>query len=238
MPRKILLFLLSTFFIFLSSVNPETVRAQQPTMAHTIKLGVMTPPPTKTPIPTLPGSPTSTLPPGVPTPTDQPKPVGSAKKIIDLVKQIGNSCVGAIVRSDNISCVNNLVLPADVKSKVLNEFQFSVFYNDFLQCVGFIRAATALVYGTALDKGGHAIDYATNVPNGYRFIAKSTGANIKVDDIAIWDSGVHGHIAYVVQVYDNRNFQIAEANRVANGKVNLTNTTIDSPNLIGWLRKI
>ena len=61
---------------------------------------------------------------------------------------------------------------------------------------------------------------------------------IKINDLAIWDYDTWGHIAYVIQVNSSNVFQVAEANFSSNGKVEITSKTVDSPNLIGWIRRV
>ncbi|OGG19019.1 hypothetical protein A3D78_07590 [Candidatus Gottesmanbacteria bacterium RIFCSPHIGHO2_02_FULL_39_14] len=241
MPKRVLLFiflLVSTLLISHHSIR--FVNALSPTPPKTIKFGSFTPP-SKTPTPTRPPpSPTS---PSVPTPTGGADPTdepgsGKVMEIIDLVNQIRNYCPNGIVTIDNLSCVNNLVLPKSVDTVVKSELKFSAIWNTYLQCVGFVRAATARVDGSPVNNGGDAIDFATNLPTGYIFIDKNSGVKIRKQDLPIWDYDTYGHIAYVVEVQSGNVFQVAEANLGISGRVRLNNTTIDNPNLIGWIRKV
>ena len=136
-----------------------------------------------------------------------------------------------------MACVQKLQLPQPVK----DELWASAFHQGWLQCIGFVRAAGALIDGASWPRvPGDAITYAsTNVPPGYKWIAKTARVNIRVDDIPIWNSGVPGHIAFVTKVFDSNNFEVAEANLGLgmSGKVRIFPKTVDYPSLIGWLRK-
>ncbi|OGG03250.1 hypothetical protein A2W14_07040 [Candidatus Gottesmanbacteria bacterium RBG_16_37_8] len=243
MPKKLLL--ISFLLLFLNLFLVKNISfAQTPTSPKSIKFGYFTPPPTRTPtqtpipLPTDPAGPTPTGPtPTGPTPTDEPDG-NKIPEVIDLVNQIRQHCTNGVIYDGNIDCIDKLVLPRAVEAEVKSELKFSVTWNNFLQCVGFVRASTARKYGTAVDKGGDAINFSTNVPTGYIFIDKNSGVKIKINDLAIWDYDTWGHIAYVIQVNSSNVFQVAEANFSSNGKVEITSKTVDSPNLIGWIRRV
>ena len=232
---SLLTVLLSVIFI-LSNVS---VFAQED--YRTPKFGIFYPPTiTNTPTPTPTLTPTATpFPTAIwtgPSPTPTPS---NAQLVIQLVNAIRRNCrPDGYVSNRNYPCLNNLAPP--LPSNVLEELQISAIGIGWLQCVGFVRAAVSLTTGITLDRVGNAIAYASQVPSFYRFIRNAPSASLLVEDIPIWDyADSVGHMAYVVEVYDSRNFRVAEANfgYRYSGKVNLRRTTIDSPELIGWLRK-
>src|SRR3989338_3000807 len=143
MPKKLLL--ISSLLLFINLFLVKNISfAQTPTAPKSIKFGIFTPPPTRTPTQTPAPSLTA---PAKPTPTGQPqptdKPDGSkANEVIDLVNQIRQHCTNGVVYNGNIDCIDNLVLPANVAGEVKYEIRFSVDWNTYLQCVGFVRAAT------------------------------------------------------------------------------------------------
>lgn len=241
-------FLLLVNFIL---IKKQIVFAQIVTSPKTIKLQNFTPPPTRTPTMTAQPSPTiappasnsSPIPPVTSGPTNQPQPTDvpssgeKAAEVMDLVNKIRQICPGGIISISTLSCVNNLILPNNLSILVQSELKFSTIHNTYLQCVGFVRAATARMYGYPVNNGGNAIDFATRLPTGYRFIDGKLGARIRTNDLAIWNYDTYGHIAYVVEVFSPSVFKVAEANLGTRGEVRLSITTIDSPNLIGWIRK-
>lgn len=192
------------------------------------------------PPPTNPQSPKTSAP-SLPQIRPSPTPTPSkANLVIQLVNSLQKNCYPAgYVSSRNYRCLYNLT--PRLSSPVLEELSTSAVRNDWLQCVGFVRAAITLTTDITLEKWiGNAIAYARNVPFPYRFMRNTSTNTIRLEDIPIWDyADSVGHIAYVVYVYDARNFQVAEANYgdSAAGKVRLRNTTTGSPGLIGWLRK-
>lgn len=197
--------------------------------------------PTNTKTPTLkPGAPTPTTgnpltPPANPSISGQPtkKPTAAAT-ITVLVDNIRMECKNGVVTEDTLDCLDEIDPPlaSNVKDKLVRS-TISFFY---LQCVGFVRAATIIVFGSDFSNQGNAIDFATNVPSGYQLMEKYSG-KIKVNDIPIWDVGIYGHIAIVSKVYSSNIFQIAEANWGVSGSVQLRNISLSEPNLKGWLRK-
>ena len=251
MPKRILSVTLLVLALFARVALAETdVRAQTATPARTIKFGSFTPPPsptpTKTPIPTK--TPVPTNPEAVPTdsnvetsptPGEEEENTGNASEITDLVAQIRKNCFGGVVAVSNVNCVDKLILPPGVSAQTISELKISTLYagEGFLQCVGFVRASVMRKYGTTLTNGGHAIDYATKIPGGYRFIHAATGANMKINDLAIWNYDTVGHIAYVTGVFKNGVFQVAEANFQSKGEVQTSYKTTDSPNFVGFLRR-
>lgn len=130
-----------------------------------------------------------------------------------------------------------------------------------LQCVGLVRACAAFA-GAPLGPGKGAASNYRSPPPGYQFIAKGKGT-IKVGDIPIWTIGKYGHIAVVVAIESENNFQVVEANLLDqgapgdpynNGFVQLRSKHVNPPrdssdpskilrdtmasNLAGWLRRI
>lgn len=159
-------------------------------------------------------------------------------KIAGLVEEIRRYCTNGIVTNSNLACVDGININQARKPVVVSELKLSALGFRFLQCVGFVRAATALLFGAPLNNGGNAIDYATNIPDGFALIENFPGIKIKAEDIPIWNYDTYGHIAYVTKVFDSNTFQVAEANLGSPGLVRLYITTKDNPKLVGWLRKI
>lgn len=166
-----------------------------------------------------------------------PPPNYKGGSIEDMVEQIRAYCPNGVVTSSNYGCLDDVQLPNAVESTVIGELKQSAIGYTYLQCVGFTRGSVYLKYGTYLTRGGDAIDYAVNIPDGYRFIHKYSGGKIQVNDLPVWDYDTVGHIAYVVQVVSGNIFRVAEANIGTSGMVRLSYNTVDHPNLIGWLRR-
>lgn len=182
---------------------------------------------------------------GSPLPTLSPIPPGPGDYTVrNLVNKIRSYCeygdIRGRVTQKNTICIDNirpaLSLSLRTSLKILAGKCYSYDFK-CLQCVGFVRSV-AIAKGGHLDNGGDAIKFATNVPSGYRFIRKGYGI-IKVGALPIWDKGPYGHIAWVVQVFDNygKRLKIAEANNDGNGTVQERNITINDPGIIGWITK-
>ena len=110
---------------------------------------------------------------------------------------------------------------------------------DNLQCVGFVRGMNLQFKGKALDNGGNAIDYATNIPTGYRLVNKFTMTSVspKIGDLLLWNTtiGAYGHIAYITVVYDKDTVGVIEANWGALGMVGFRQIYVRSADILGWL---
>lgn len=173
-----------------------------------------------------------------PPPEGNPPPDYVGGSIEDMVEQIRAYCPNGVVTSTNYGCLDNVQLSAAVESTVIQEMKQSAIGYTYLQCVGFARASVYLKYATYLTRGGDAIDYAVNIPDGYKFIHKYSGGKIQVNDLPVWDYDTYGHIAYVVEVLSIDRFKVAEANFGTSGMVRLSYYTMDNPNMIGWLRRL
>ena len=155
---------------------------------------------------------------------------------IKMVSSIQSSCGGS-VSSSNYPCAKSIfdggVLYPDL---AYNEITISAGTYGWLQCVGFVNAIVGGATGIQFPRIGNAADYDRDVA-GFSFIP--TGGTISVGDIVVWDNGGDGHIGVVVNVYDQKTIQTAEANFDFRGGVGLRNRVISSePTLKGWLRKI
>src|SRR3990167_5141449 len=226
------------FILFLILANIHYL-PKSPVYAQ-IKLGILTPPPTQIPY-------NYTPPPGQPTATpinvenpllNDPSPTKTQEntgipgnKIINFAADIRQACPPGIVNFSNKDCLLNIKTEAANIKDVIDKLYFSTLSYNYLQCVGFVNGAVLLSLKDNLYDCGNARDYA-NCPElkNYIFMENYTGV-IKVNDIPVWDTGVFGHIAYVVKKYDNKNFQVAEANFGISGLVRTYNYTVDDPRL-------
>lgn len=246
-PFQQVTFLVAIFLASLFTIRYVLPTFAQPQPTKTPKFGIFFPPtitstptPTNTPTPTLTPTPTITpIPSPVwtgPSPTPTPS---NSELVIGLVNSIKANCKpDGYVGYGNYNCLYNITPP--LAPLVLQELKRSAEWNGWLQCVGFVRAAVSLTLGITLGNSGNAIEYASEIPAGYRFIRNDNRDIIQVEDIPIWDyDNSVGHMAYVIYVNDWKNFQVAEANYgYTSGKVRISNTTINSSGLIGWLRRI
>lgn len=166
----------------------------------------------------------------------------------ELAKIIQSNCPEGRVTINNYRCLENKIpkstnipYPELVYEQIITSVNVpdgSYCGIGRLQCVGFVRASVAGTTGTPLDKGGDASDFIRNVPTGYEFVRKNGTIKMKPGDIPVWD-GKPGHIAITVEVIDDNNFIVAEANYDGCGKVRPDGARqISSPNFAGWLRKI
>lgn len=161
------------------------------------------------------------------------------KKLVEVINSIVAACGNVITTSKANTCLDNVKppLPNGLKQVIIRN---SIDGSGYFQCVGAARLATIVMgYPQMLPYGpGTACNYSEQSIPGYTFIPKGKAA-IQVGDIPIWGSsscaGGPGHIAFVTQVYDSNNFQIAEANYTSNGYLGLRNTTLGG-SLKGWLR--
>lgn len=237
---------LSLIFILFSILANLSIVQKSPVLAQ-INLGILTPPPTRVPYnyTPAPNQPTATpinvenpLPDDDPGPTKTKESTGNpSSKIINFAADVRRACPPGIVNFSNKDCLLNIKTEASNIKDVIDKLYYSVQGYNYLQCVGFVNGAVLLSLKDNLYDCGNARDYA-NCPElkNYIFVENYTSI-IKVDDIPIWDTGIYGHIAYVVKKYDNKNFQVAEANKEISGLVRTYNYTTDDPNLMGWLRK-
>lgn len=249
---------LSLIFILFSILVNLSIVQKSPVLAQQINLGILTPPPTYIPYnyTPAPNQPTAAAPIGEnplpnddpnvenPLPNDDPSPTKTkentgnpSSKIINFAADVRRACPPGIVNFSNKDCLLNIKTEASNIKDVIDKLYYSVQGYNYLQCVGFVNGAVLLSLKDNLYDCGNARDYA-NCPElkNYIFVENYTSV-IKVDDIPVWDTGTYGHIAYVVKKYDNKNFQVAEANKEISGLVRTYNYTSDDPNLMGWLRK-
>lgn len=214
--------------------------------------GLVTSTPTPTLTPTL--SPTPTVTPIIDTPTPSPTvpfsyPAEFQAQLVALfADQIRNNCIqdGIIGRitNDNSICLNNVKMPpvdASVLDKGRVEMKESASTNYHLQCVKFVNASALITTGyLPLKNGkipGNAIDYAYNVPDNYTFHKVKDGDRLEPGDMVVYNYETYGHIAYVIKIFDDNTFQVAESNFDAHGTVERNRIdTKDNPNLLGWLR--
>lgn len=167
-----------------------------------------------------------------------PGPASSSisQTAINMASILKSSC-GGVVNSGNYDCARSIfgggVLYPDL---AYNEITVSASNYSFLQCIGFVNAVIGGATGVAFPKIGNAADYDQDV-SGFSFIPK--GGTISAGDIVVWDNGGDGHIAIVVEVYDQDTIQTAEGNFDYKGGVDLRNRVISQESTLrGWLRKI
>ena len=228
-------------FLILFTINfpPHPSFAFDP---FTIKLKFWQPPvATATPTPTITPIPEPTIPtPVIPYITNVP-PAG-----LDQVEQLVNSIIANCeedgvwgrVTMRNFSCVENITPP--LPPSVIEVMRISTFNNEYLQCVGFVKAADLIAGGTAFPETLYAKAYITTPPTGYQFVEKNNGTiQIEVGDLPLWDWYTYGHIAYVTKIYDADTFEVAEGHWDGRGQVTIGRIeTTDAPYFRGWLRRI
>lgn len=116
--------------------------------------------------------------------------VTTVKERFDIIKK----STGAPPDIEMISCMKN-------EMSALNKATYELLYwsaafNDYLQCVGYVRAVAAL-QGKGLVGGRNAKDYCSNVPSDYQ---KFPGSVVQAGDIAVQTDGSVGHIFIVQEV--------------------------------------
>jgi len=178
-----------------------------------------------------------------PVPDNSPLPSNIAPGNIDnelvsgLVGQIRSNCSNNQVTVWNNKCLNNVAPSIDPEAAKLI-MQYSSQRFQYLQCVGFVQGMVLSTTKSILTKGGNAKDFATNIPDGYRFIQNASRSNNnspQPGDLTVWSSGTYGHIAYVVKTYDQNNIRVAEANYGVSGRVQERNVNLNYGNIAGWL---
>lgn len=198
------------------------------------------------PVPTISGvpQPTTILPTSQP-PTDEQLDIAdSALRLFEIIQ--GNNCQGtATVANDCYNRIKDIDIIKNTSAGV--ELHASIYKTGLrqLQCVGFAKAASAAAGRSWGVIHGAARNYLppAKSPNGFQFVSKGT-SGIRPGDIPIWDHAPAGHTAVVVEVYDENNFRVAEANWENRGEVQLRPKQVNGPtdrfarNLRGWYRKI
>jgi len=190
------------------------------------------------------------------------------QSVNELVTKIRETCIEngipGVVSIRNVTCLSVINPPIAINTKLLL-MQFATYTNtdgtpwDHIQCVGFARAVSSLVSNESGEEicnrqtsGGVAIGCAKDSVN-YRFVRNYDNIPIKVGDYPIWQcppekdgAPAAGHIAYVVEVYNANNIQVAEANWDGKGTVATRNVEITSSPVgtnpsrclvTGWLTK-
>lgn len=150
------------------------------------------------------------------------------------------------VKKENQHCMDSAIVNLFPSNSQISLVQIASSTNsyDAFQCVGFVQTVISGIYGRPLNYGGDARDFIYNVPTGYRFMNKNQNSSkIQSGDIALWDDGVNGHIAIVLQRADESEnsyrFRVAEANWHHPGYINNNRwESSDFPAFKGWLRKI
>jgi hypothetical protein len=198
-----------------------------------------------------------------PAPTSNPaEPSTSqwtANMLVDKIQQncIEGSTPGRVTQR-NAGCLG-FIQPA-LSSLALNVMKkdaetiqcFTASVGNCLQCVGFVRGAVIQTTGSDLrcngGSCGNAIDYWTNIPDGFKKIPNDP-KNILVGDIAIFDTNKaptkpfpQGHIGIVCSINMANgkadSFLICEGDADLRGGVTKSRViNIANPMLVGWLRK-
>ncbi|NTU72822.1 CHAP domain-containing protein [Candidatus Roizmanbacteria bacterium] len=166
-------------------------------------------------------------------------PVIAASDVYGIVANIRNNCHGegvtGRVRDSNISCLNGTTN----SSLAINKWKESASKYTYLQCVGFVYGIEAAISGVDMFCSGIGpAVFSTTCPQSGKFTFipyTSSTANLHVGDAVLWRYADVGHIAYVTKIFDNNNFEVAEANN-SPGVVRMFNKTIDNPDIIGWVR--
>lgn len=173
-----------------------------------------------------------------PSPSGPPVNVTGLDKMKNMVTDLQNACTGGIVSFSNIACIDQTAnpIPQNIKYIMYNSAKSYTYF----QCVGFVQASEFLINGVPLGGGGKcAINYATNVPPGYRYVPKSGVEAIKPGDILLWDIrsfAVCGHVARVYAVYSNYSVKVCEANWYPEGYVDCSRPiALNNAQIVGWL---
>lgn len=180
--------------------------------------------------------PTITLPPIITN-----APTQNISLIIALVQNINTYCQGRLDQN-NISCLDKFSVHPNAKFYLVN----SVIAFRVEQCADFVKALEAMTNGVLIGTIDNAIRFFTDLkPPQYERHYRSEG-NIQVGDIAFWDYDTYGHTGKVVSVdLTGKTFQVAEANwdgKLVNGVwvglggIRIGTKSLNSPNLMGWLR--
>ena len=156
-----------------------------------------------------------------------------------MVNDIKSNCAGGQVTSSNANCIDNTNLSPRPKALIKS----SARSYTYLQCVGFAFAAALQLNGVDPEQRGDACAQARD-SHTYKFIPRTSGPPL-AGDLIIWQdivNGVpvcggnhYGHIAYISQVFNPTNIEVAEANK-SPGKVDMRPVEITN-NVSGWLRK-
>jgi hypothetical protein len=197
-----------------------------------------TPTPTATPTPLPQQVPDPSIPDqDVPIPTFGPRPEPTGNSGYDLVQGIKAACLyngtRGRVHETNVDCLANVIPKLGLG--VIPELRNSALAYTNLQCVGFVRGMNLQFKGRALDNGGNAIDFATNIPTGYKMVYKSFSNTPRIGDLLLWNTGTYGHIAYIVQVHDTNYVDIIEANWGIDGLVQFRTVNVRAADILGWL---
>ncbi len=156
-----------------------------------------------------------------------------------MVNDIKSKCTGGQVTSSNANCIDNTNLSQMPKSLIKSSARSFI----YLQCVGFAFASALELNGVDPQQRGNACAQARD-SNTYKFISRTSGPPV-AGDLVIWQDIVngypvcggsyYGHIAYISQVFNPTNIEVAEAN-YSPGVVNMRRVAITN-NVTGWLRK-
>lgn len=156
-----------------------------------------------------------------------------------VVQRIQQQCTQAgnagRVTANNSGCVDGTIS----SSLAVSKWKQSANDYFYLQCVGFVYGMEGAVGGKNMYCSGNAKDFLSTCPATGQYITiQNTGSTstMKVGDAVVWTGGTWGHIAFVSKIYDSKTFQVAEANYDGAGSVRISNVTVDSPGLGGWLR--
>lgn len=166
----------------------------------------------------------------------------------ELATTIATACNGAVTGANYATCLQGLsfqnVPNAAAALTLIGNSARDYLCEDSrpekgscLQCVGLVQGAVAGTYGSLLNNGGNAKDFATSVPNGYQYISLSSGTAVQEGDIIIKTGGNFGHIAVITKVTSAQTgIEVAEANYNRGGEVVVRPSTLALWD--GWLRKL
>ncbi|OGK37615.1 hypothetical protein A3F60_01810 [Candidatus Roizmanbacteria bacterium RIFCSPHIGHO2_12_FULL_39_8] len=192
------------------------------------------------------------------TPTTDPNnyPTITLPPIVTNAPTQDISAVIAFVQNVQAYCGGRLDYKTVIQDRCLDKFYVqpnAKFYfiasmdiNGVAECTMGVKAWEAMTNGVLIGKVENAIKFFTDLkPPQYERHYKSEG-NIQVGDIAFWDYDTYGHTGKVVSVdLTSKTFQVAEANWdgqlvngiwVGLGGVRIGTKSLNSPNLMGWLR--
>jgi hypothetical protein len=185
-------------------------------------------------------------------PTPSPLPTssrvaGGADEVIEIVQGpqgIGRMCNGCVdpdgrtvdsgICRENQNCIDRIypLLTQDTKGII----KASATYFFYLQCVGWARSMMEQTIHDSFMTNENAIGFFRNPPPGWRAVRLGTSYSPRIGDALIWDSGVYGHIAYVVRVDSPTSVRVAEANWGQRGRVQIRPVTLSRAfGIIGWL---
>lgn len=164
----------------------------------------------------------------------------------DLAAAAIANCPNGQITSGNYGCMaNKIPASANYPEKAYAQIQVSASSFSYFQCVGFVDAVSAGVYGNTPQPQGNAINWWYN---NHTVLDETTGQTVTYiqnpktqpaeGDFPVWAVDSFGHIGVVIKVYDPDHIEVAEANWVCDGCVrNTRNIQVSASSILGFLHK-